>query len=1141
MGPRPPSTAPAKSAGRSTRLPTVIREPTPSADAVPDWYRDAVIYELHVRAFSDSNEDGIGDFRGLIDKLDYLHDLGVTAIWLLPFYPSPMRDDGYDIADYRAVNPSYGSMRDVAMLIRRAHERGLKVITELVLNHTSDQHPWFQRARRAPAGSRWRNFYVWNDTPELYRDARIIFSDFEASNWSWDPVAGQYYWHRFYSHQPDLNFDNAEVRRALVSQVDHWLRIGVDGLRLDAVPYLYERQGTSCENLPETHGFLRDLRTHVDERYPGRLLLAEANQWPEDAAEYFGDGDECHMAFHFPLMPRLFMAIQMEDRFPIIDILQQTPEIPEGCQWALFLRNHDELTLEMVTDEERDYMYRMYAHEREARINLGIRRRLAPLLGNDRSKIELMNGLLLSLPGTPVIYYGDEIGMGDNIYLGDRDGVRTPMQWSGDRNAGFSRANPQRLYLPPIIDPEFHYETVNVETQANNSGSLLWWMRRMLALRKRYEVFGRGTLEFLHPENRRVLAYLRRGDGRSVLIVANLSRFPQYVELDLSQFRGSVPVELVGQTAFPPIGDLPYLLTLGPHAVYWLSLEGQREEAGAIASDGSAPAFTATGALDAIATGRSRGDLERALARFLPTRRWFASKARSIRSVSVRDTLPIAGPRAALAARVLIVGVEFGEGEGETYSVPLVLVEGERAERVAIDAPRSIVAHLEGRAEPAVLAEALLDADVCRALLDAVRRRRRLKGTSGGQLSGSPTAALGRAIDGDEPPDPSIFRAEQSNTSVLFGQSLILKLFRRVEAGVNPDLELGRYLVERAGYEHTPAVAGALEYRVDGGEPATLAILHEFVPNEGDAWQYTLDALSRFYEEVVTERIQPGAAPPPPWKGLLLDRADRPVPEETDELVGSYLQSAALMGRRIAELHSALSGDAADGLAPEAFTPHYQRSVYQSMRNLTGSSMRLLRRSLPALGEREREAAERVLAVEGDILRRFSALIDGRLTARRIRCHGDLHLGQVLFTGRDFMIIDFEGEPARSLSDRRVKRTPLRDVAGMLRSFHYATFTALLDQSARGLVEPDSPAAIELEAWGRHWYDAVSASFLGEYLRAAEGEPWLPQDRDELALLLDTSLLEKAVYELGYELNNRPPWVPIVLTGLIDLVETTPG
>jgi maltose alpha-D-glucosyltransferase/alpha-amylase len=451
-----------------------------------------------------------------------------------------------------------------------------------------------------------------------------------------------------------------------------------------------------------------------------------------------------------------------------------------------------------------------------------------------------------------------------------------------------------------------------------------------------------------------------------------------------------------------------------------------------------------------------------------------------------------------------------------------------------------VVAHLEGREEPAVLAEALHDPDVCRALLDAVRRRRRLRGTSGGRLSGSPTAALVRAIDGDEPPDPSVFRAEQSNTSVLFGQSLILKLFRRVEPGVNPDLELGRYLVERAGYEHTPAVAGALEYRADGGEPATVAILHEFVPNEGDAWQYTLDALSRFYEEVVTERIQPGAAPPPAWKGSLLDHAERPVPEETDELVGSYLQSAELMGRRIAELHGALAGDAIDGLAPEPFTPHYQRSVYQSMRNLTGRSMRLLRRTLPTLGEREREAAEHVLSIQDELLRRFSGLIDRRLTAKRIRCHGDLHLGQVLFTGRDFMIIDFEGEPARSLSDRRVKRTPLRDVAGMLRSFHYATFTALLDQSARGLVEADSPAAIELEAWGRHWYDAVSAAFLGEYLRAAEGAPWLPEDRDELALLLDTSLLEKAVYELGYELNNRPPWVPIALMGLRDLVKATP-
>ncbi len=1113
-------------------------DPPPGLDDAPDWYRDAVVYELHVRSFQDLSGDGIGDFRGLISRLDYLHDLGVTAIWLLPFYPSPLRDDGYDIADYRSVNPS---LRDrcgtSGCSSAKAHERGLRVITELVLNHTSDQHPWFQRARRSPPGSRWRNFYVWSDTPDRYRDARIIFSDFESSNWSWDPVAGQYYWHRFYSHQPDLNFDSPDVRRALMSMVNHWFRMGVNGLRLDAVPYLYERSGTSCENLPETHGFLRDLRRHVDERFPNRLLLAEANQWPEDAAEYFGDGDECHMAFHFPLMPRLFMAIQMEDRFPIIDILQQTPEIPDGCQWALFLRNHDELTLEMVTDEERDYMYRVYAHEREARINLGIRRRLAPLLGNDRAKIELMNGLLLSLPGTPVIYYGDEIGMGDNIYLGDRDGVRTPMQWSGDRNAGFSRANPQRLYLPPIIDPEFHFETVNVETQAKNGGSLLWWMRRMLALRKRYRVFGRGGLEFLHPENRRVLAYLRSDGERSVLIVANLSRFAQFVELDLSRFKGSEPVELFGQTHFPPIGELPYLLTLGPHAVYWLAIEGPREEVVVPAEDG-APAIYTAASLDALVAGRGRGELERAIARFLPTRRWFSAKARRIRGVTVTDALPLAGPRAGLPARVLIARVEFSEGEAERYALPLVLLEGERAERLAADAPRSVVARLERRGETAVLAEALADPDVCRALLDAVRRRRRLRGSDGGLLTGRPAPVLGQVLDGDEPPEPAIFRAEQSNTSVLFGQSLILKLFRRVEDGVNPDLELGRYLTERARFPHTPRVAGALEYQSGGVEPATLAILHEFVPNEGDAWHYTLDALGRFAEEVVTERIQPGAEPPDAASDDLLERARGPVPEEVDELVGSYLQSAQLMGVRLAELHAALAGDGTDpALASEPVTPHYQRSVYQSARNLTGRTMQLLRRALPSLGERERAEAEWLLAREGDLLQRFSGLIDRRVRAARIRIHGDLHLGQVLFTGRDFLIIDFEGEPARSLSERRVKRSPLRDVAGLVRSFDYATVTALMDAVARGLVEADSDAARELEAWVRHWNEGVSAAFLGSYLERAGDAPWIPGDPDALALLLDTALLEKAIYELAYELNNRPDWVAVPLRGIRDLLD----
>jgi maltose alpha-D-glucosyltransferase/alpha-amylase len=761
---------------------------------------------------------------------------------------------------------------------------------------------------------------------------------------------------------------------------------------------------------------------------------------------------------------------------------------------------------------------------------------------NDPERIKLMNSMLLSMPGSPIIYYGDEIGMGDNIYLGDRDGVRTPMQWSGDRNAGFSRANPQRLFLPPIIDPEFHYETVNVETQAKNSGSLLWWMRRMLALRKRYEVFGRGELEFLHPENRRVLAYLRRDDSRSVLIVANLSRFAQYVELDLSRFRGSEPVELSGQTRFPPIGELPYLLTLGPYAIYWLALEGAEEDATPVPEDEGAPLLRAEGSIDQILSGRTRAAVEAALVRFLPTRRWFAGKARKIRSATVADSLPVTSGAIAPAARILVVRVEFSEGEAETYSLPLALIEGERADNRLNDAPRSILARIGRRSgESAVLCEALLDQDVCRALLDTVRRRRVLKGSGGGRLTGRPTPVLRRALDGAEPPEPSIFRAEQSNTSVIFGQQLILKLFRRIEGGVNPDLELGRYLGERSRFPNTPHVAGAIEYQANGSEPATLAILHEYVDNEGDAWQYTLDALSRFYEQVVSERI-PGNEPAPELaRSSVLQRARLTVPEHVDDLVGSYLQSAELMGQRIAELHAALGTDGVDpGLAPEPFTPHYQRGVYQSMRNHTGRAMQLLRAALPKLQERDRAVAEEVLAAEPQLLARFAAFTQRPLSATRIRTHGDLHLGQVLFTGRDFMIIDFEGEPARSLSDRRGKRTPLRDVAGLLRSFHYATFTALLDQSARGLVEADSETAYQLELWGRAWNDGVSAAFLGSYLRHAEGASWIPTSRGDLATILDVSLLEKAVYELTYELNNRPLWVPIALTGMKDLVEAGP-
>jgi maltose alpha-D-glucosyltransferase/alpha-amylase len=1100
----------------------------------PLWYKGAVVYQLHVRAFRDSNGDGVGDFRGLVEKLDYLQELGVSALWLLPFYPSPLRDDGYDIADFRSINPAYGTMRDFRQLLRAAHQRGLRVITELVVNHTSVEHHWFQRARAAPRGSRWRNFYVWSDTTDRYREARIIFQDFEPSNWAWDRVAGQYYWHRFYAHQPDLNYESADVRRLITRTLEYWLDLGVDGLRLDAVPYLYEREGTMCENLPETHAYLRELRAAVDGRYDGRMLLAEANQWPEDAAEYFGRGDECHMAFHFPVMPRLFMAVQMEDRFPVIDILQQTPPIPDTCQWALFLRNHDELTLEMVTDEERDYMYRVYAYDRQARINLGIRRRLAPLLGNNRAKMELLNGLLLSLPGTPVLYYGDEIGMGDNVYLGDRDGVRTPMQWSADRNAGFSRANPQQLYLPVIIDPEFHFETVNVETQSANPQSLLWWMRRVISLRNRHHVFGRGDIEFLTPENYRVLAFVRRDADEQILVVANLSRFAQYCELDLGAWRGLVPRELFGHTEFPPIGDLPYLVTLGPYAFYWLALEQPRVEI-TMAGAAGPPTISVQGGWDQVFIGRTRRALEDAVAAFLEGQRWYAGKGRRLRSVRLRDVVSLAPARHDALAVVTMVEVEYIEGEPDTYVLPLAVAEPEQAGRIEAEMPGAVVARLERKGETSLLVDGLVEPRLCELLLEALTRKRRLRGAAG-ELAVRQTSPLRRIVaDADGELQPMLFRAEQSNTSVVYGSRLILKVFRRNEEGVNPDFDVGLF-VNRHGFEHAPAVAGSFEYRSAGSEARTIAIAHEIVPNEGDAWSYTRDEVGRFYERALMEGRSiadvwwsPGAS--------YLELAERELPDVAHETSEGYLRSAELLGLRTGELHLTLaSGDGDRAFAPEPFTALYQRSLYQTQRNLTRRNLRLLRRAQGRLEPHVQELAAEVLEHEQELLDRFRGLLDHRLTGARIRYHGDFHLGQALYTGKDFVIIDFEGEPGRSLADRRSKRSPLRDVAGMLRSFDYAAHAALRDQIERGLVERESDGYRDLERWGRMWRSWASAAYLHSYLETARLGTFLPETDDELALLLDLYVLEKALYELGYELSSRPDWVEIPLLGILELL-----
>jgi len=1109
-------------------------KPSPFRDD-PLWYKDAIVYELHIRAFSDSQGDGVGDFLGLTEKLDYLEDLGITALWLLPFYPSPLKDDGYDISDYTSIQPVYGNMHDFRTFMDEAHQRGLRVITELVVNHTSDQHPWFQRARRAAAGSRWRDFYVWSDTPEKYREARIIFKDTEYSNWTLDYVAKAYYWHRFYSHQPDLNYDNPAVRRAILRVIDFWLRLGVDGLRMDAVPYLYEREGTNCENLPETHAFLKELRKHIDGKFVNRMLLAEANQWPEDAAAYLGDGDEFHMAFHFPLMPRMFMAIRMEDRFPIIDILQQTLAIPENCQWAVFLRNHDELTLEMVTDEERDYMYRMYASDPAARLNLGIRRRLAPLLNNDRKKIELMNGLLFSLPGTPVIYYGDEIGMGDNFYLGDRNGVRTPMQWSPDRNAGFSNANSQKLYLPPIADPEYNYESINVENQQNNPDSLLWWMKRTIALRKRFKAFGRGSLEFLQPKNRKVLAFLRRYQDEVILVVANLSHAAQQTELDLAEFQGRVPVELFGRAEFAPITDGQYYFTLGPHAFYWFSLESERAETlrfRALSQEAVVTLPTLAETEKKLFVKENWFVLEAVLLDYIRGRRWFRGKARAPWALQMLDVIPIHSPE--FAANLVLIRVEYTEGEPETYILPLTSAPAEQADQIMAEYPHAVVARLKaGKGDgdnESLLYDALVNKNFCRFLIGAIGRRSHLKGKAGEVLASRTRVFRDIRGPAEVSLEPVPVKVEQSNTSVIYGARLILKLLRRLEEGINPELEIGRFLTEKTAFPHISQVAGALEYHRKKGEIITLATLQSFVPNEGDAWQYTLDFLNRYFEYVLAHpTVQ---VPPIPEKHLLSLLKESPALAQ--ETIGPYLVSAQLLGKRTAELHVALASAPDDpDFAPEPFSLVYQNSLCHAMRSFATQTLQLLRERLKELPEDLRENAQQVLDSDKSIMKRFELIRNRKISAARIRCHGDYHLGQVLHTGKDFVIIDFEGEPARSLSERRIKRSPLRDVAGMIRSFHYAAHSALLRQASLALRPEDLPA---LEHWAQFWYVWVSSSFLMSYLNGVEQTRLLPDDPEQLRILLDAYRLEKAIYEIGYELNNRPDWLKVSLQGILQLM-----
>ncbi len=1266
----------------------------------PLWYKDAIIYELHVRAFADSNNDGIGDFPGLMSRLDYLQELGVTCLWLLPFFPSPLRDDGYDIANYTDVNPSYGTLADFKAFLDAAHKRNMQVMIELVINHTSDQHPWFKAARLAPPGSPQREMYVWSDSDQIYKDARIIFTDTEKSNWTWDETAKAYYWHRFFSHQPDLNFDNPQVLEEVLKAMRFWLDMGVDALRLDAIPYLCERDGTNCENLAETHVVIKKLRAAIDEGYANRLILAEANQWPADVRPYFGDGDECHMAFHFPLMPRIYMALRQEDRLPITDIMAQTPPIPDNCQWGLFLRNHDELTLEMVTDDERDYMYFAYSADPRMRINVGIRRRLAPLVDNNRRRIELLNSILFSFPGTPIIYYGDEIGMGDNIYLGDRNGVRTPMQWTSDRNAGFSKCDPARLYFPVIMDPIYGYQVVNVEAQLSDHSSLLHWNRNMIALRKLFRVFGRGTLNFLNPSNRKILAYLREldlGDGskETILCIANLSRFAQPVSLDLSAYAGMEPVEMIGYVQFPTIPPGPYSLSLAPYSFLWLELQPaavepepfpEPVEASIEPVEVGAPA-----ALDLLTkgwagflAGHGVAVLETRLPEWLARQRWFGAKTRTIQSVRILEWVELPEPIAAnteiLPSRDLpadssippaLLYVEINYGDGcDVYQVPLAFTTGADAEHIRSDRPLSILAELQTPAGSAVLHDATVREDTRQSLLTLIARNsslglstletaaievaaslaaastgnsaremvmtgvadqvlkhpERATHTAGSQgsvhlrphevfpaavgdgqreepvpvpvvnedgevqphpLAGSPVAPVSiTAQPGEAAGEPrsispisspvnsqrrqprespsagnpqhqagllearassafassrgshhlpgKLGSAEQSNTSILYGKQLILKLFRRLQPGENPDVEIGRFLTEKAHFTRIAPLLGELAITPSRGERTTVGMLQQLVANQGDGWQWFLDRLAEFFAEVAD-------GPKAPEVQLPDLTAQQEIPAELNKPAAASLSAAALLGRRTAEMHLALATPTDDpAFAWEPLTEADLLRDSERIAEQIVSALAALRVKVPTLSEDVADDAALLLSRRRMLLAHAHAISETESGGRRIRIHGDYHLGQTLRTedgaGQaqgDFVILDFEGEPARPLAERRRKQCPLKDVAGMLRSFSYAAHTAL-EQYLVGHGHPITEHGT-LAGWARAWERAASAAFLREYMPSIKQVPELLPALPQAQRLLSSYMLEKALYELLYELNNRPTWLRIPMSGILTM------
>jgi maltose alpha-D-glucosyltransferase / alpha-amylase len=1088
----------------------------------PLWFKDAVFYELSVRSFYDSDGDGIGDFAGLIQKLDYLEDLGINALWLLPFYPSPLKDDGFDVTEYCDIHPDYGTIREFKLFLKEAHHRGIRVITELILNHTSDQHPWFERSRKARAGSRYKDYYVWSDTPDKYKEARVMFSDEESSNWSWDNEAKAYFWHRFYKHQPELNFENPEVQLEMFKVVDFWMKLGVDGFRLSSVTFLFEEEGTSCENLPATHSFLKKLRAHIDRHYENRILIAEANLWPEDAAAYFGEGEECHMSFNYPLMPRLFLGLRTEDSYPIMDIMEQTPVTPRSSQWALFLRNHDEIDLEMVTEEEKDYLFKAYATDPNIKHNVGIRRRLSPLLNNDRRKMELLYTVLFSLPGTPVLYYGDEIGMGDNIYLGDRFGVRTPMQWNTNVNAGFSEANPQKLFLPVITDPIYRYEAVNVATQEENSSSLIWWIKNVLAMRKRLHVFGRGEMKFIESSNAKVLCFLRKSENHRIIVVANLSQFSQAATLRFDDFRDCDITEVFSQNRFPPVEGKEYAITLGPYGYFWFQVDdSEKKDAGPGSQE--LQLLKSDVSWERVFTNYQtvRTFERKILQPFMKKCRWFGGKAKIISKMGIHKVIPVKveGDVHFLA----IIEVHYVQRLPDFYFLPVCFVPSESIFDHVEYTAQSVVCRAEIQEQTGFILDSSYDRRFRDFLFQSMERKIRLKDDLGVlEFNSSVYAKLDA-----ERIDSKILKADQSNTAIIYNDQYFFKFYRKIEEEINPDLEIVRFLSENTGFRNSPKYAGSIEYHGADDKIIVFGLLQEKVDNQGDAWNVTIDSVGRFYERVLTD-IK---------KEKLPKLLDKPVirfedaPEIIQEFIGrGFYERVARLGQRTAEMHLALASDTSDpAFVPEYFNSNYQRSLYSSLRKLVKDRFKLLENSLEKLNKETQELAKKVLTMEDAIVECFSRIYQVRIQAIKTRIHGDFHLGQVLFTGKDFVIIDFEGEPGFSFSERRLKKSPLKDVAGMMRSFHYAAYgKIILNENYR---ERDIQL---LEQWAEQWQHYVSRFYLQAYLERMGEELGISEGME---ILIQTYLLEKAVYELGYELNGRPDWVNIPLRGIDYLIQ----